>query len=195
MRTVCLVLFAALGSGLRSHAALLTENAALRHQLAVLERQARGRPRLRPVDRLFWAWLSRLWPGWRQALTMPGLAIRDGLNRSDRTEYAAFFTVRIGLGPSRATGRENLFWPSAEPHLCVIAAWLCLLGSEVLIRVYLKGIVRYPVPLSIREEHFLHAVHIDSQAHLSILSYQAHLAHGELSTWRSMIGDFDDQPE
>ena len=53
MRTVCLVLFAALGSGLRSHAALLTENAALRHQLAVLERQARGRPRLRPVDRLF----------------------------------------------------------------------------------------------------------------------------------------------
>ena len=98
--------------------------------------------------------LSRLWPGWRQALTMPGLAIRDGLNRSDRTEYAAFLTVRIGLGPSRATGRENLFWPSAEPHLCVIAAWLWLLGSEVLIRVYLKGIVRYPVPLSIREEHF-----------------------------------------
>ena len=48
MRTVCLVLLAALGSGLRSHAALHTENAALRHQLAVLQRQARGRPRLRP---------------------------------------------------------------------------------------------------------------------------------------------------
>ncbi len=55
MRTVCLVLFAALGSGLRRHAALVTENAALRHQLAVLERQARGRPPLRPGDRLFWA--------------------------------------------------------------------------------------------------------------------------------------------
>ena len=70
MRTVCLVLLTALGSGLRRHAVLLTENAALRHQLAVLQRQARGRPRLRAGDRLFWAWLSRLWPGWRQALVI-----------------------------------------------------------------------------------------------------------------------------
>ena len=70
MRTVCLVLLTALGSGLRSQASLHIENAALRHQLAVLQRQARGRPRLRPGDRLFWAWLSRLWPGWRQALVI-----------------------------------------------------------------------------------------------------------------------------
>ena len=70
MRTVCLVLLTALGSGLRSHAALQAENAAWRHQLAVLQRQARGRPRLRPVDRLFWTWLRRLWPGWRQALVI-----------------------------------------------------------------------------------------------------------------------------
>ena len=49
MGTVCFVLFTALGSGLRSQAALQIENAALRHQLAVLQRQARGRPRLRPV--------------------------------------------------------------------------------------------------------------------------------------------------
>ena len=64
MRTVCLILLTAFGSGLQSRAALQVENAALRHQLAVLQRQARGRPRLRPVDRLFWAWLCRLWPGW-----------------------------------------------------------------------------------------------------------------------------------
>ena len=70
MRTVCLVLFTALGSGLQSQAALQIENAALRHQLAVLQRQARGRPRLRPVDRLFWTWLCHLWPGWRRALVM-----------------------------------------------------------------------------------------------------------------------------
>ena len=70
MRTVCLIVLTALGSGLRSQASLHTENAALRHQLAVLQRQARGRPRLRPVDRLFWAWLCRLWPGWRQALVI-----------------------------------------------------------------------------------------------------------------------------
>ncbi len=47
MRTVCLVLLAGLGSGLRSRATLQVENAALRHQLAVLQRQARGRPQLR----------------------------------------------------------------------------------------------------------------------------------------------------
>ena len=70
MRTVCLILLTAFGSGLRSQASLQTENAALRHQLAVLQRQARGRPRLRPGDRLFWAWLSRLWPGWRHALVI-----------------------------------------------------------------------------------------------------------------------------
>ena len=40
MGTVCFVLFTALGSGLRSQAALQIENAALRHQLAVLQRQA-----------------------------------------------------------------------------------------------------------------------------------------------------------
>ena len=70
MRTVCLVLFTALGSGLQSQAALQIENAALRHQLTVLQRQARGRPRLRPVDRLFWTWLCHLWPGWRRALVI-----------------------------------------------------------------------------------------------------------------------------
>ena len=68
MRTVCFVLLAAFGSGLRSRATLQIENAALRHQLAVLQRQSRGRPRLRPVDRLFWTWLRHLWPGWRRAL-------------------------------------------------------------------------------------------------------------------------------
>ena len=70
MWTVCLVLLTALGSGLQSRAALQIENAALRHQLAVLQRQARGRPRLRPVDRLFWTWLRHLWPGWRRTLVI-----------------------------------------------------------------------------------------------------------------------------
>ena len=70
MRTVGFILITALGSGLRSQGSFHTENAALRHQLAVLQRQARGRPRLRPGDRLFWAWLSRLWPGWRHALVI-----------------------------------------------------------------------------------------------------------------------------
>jgi hypothetical protein len=45
------------------------ENLALRQQLAVLKRQY-PRPRLRTVDRLFWGWLSRIWPNWRNALLL-----------------------------------------------------------------------------------------------------------------------------
>ena len=39
-------------------------------RVGVQVRQARGRPRLRPVDRLFWTWLCHLWPGWRRALVI-----------------------------------------------------------------------------------------------------------------------------
>jgi putative transposase len=46
----------------RSRAALQLENLALRHQLHVLRRQRRGRPRLLTMDRLLWVWLHRLWP-------------------------------------------------------------------------------------------------------------------------------------
>jgi hypothetical protein len=40
---------------------------ALWHQLAVYQHTVK-RPKLRPSDRLFWAGLSRRWPGWQQAL-------------------------------------------------------------------------------------------------------------------------------
>jgi hypothetical protein len=40
---------------------------ALQHQLAVYK-QTIPRPRLRPTDRLFWVWLSRMWRGWHDAL-------------------------------------------------------------------------------------------------------------------------------
>jgi len=48
---------------------LLLENAALRHQLSVLQRTA-TRPRLKACDRLFWVWLSRIWSGWRSCLVI-----------------------------------------------------------------------------------------------------------------------------
>jgi putative transposase len=40
---------------------------ALRHQLGVYQRTG-ARPRLEPADRMLWAWLSRVWPGWREGL-------------------------------------------------------------------------------------------------------------------------------
>jgi len=63
-------LFATLSSVFRSRAALQLENLALRHQIGVLQRSTRKRPKLTPADRLFWVWLSRLWSDWRSALAI-----------------------------------------------------------------------------------------------------------------------------
>jgi hypothetical protein len=60
---------ATLRSILRSRAALELENLALRHQIGVLRRSQRRRAKLTQLNRLFWAWLSRIWTDWRSALT------------------------------------------------------------------------------------------------------------------------------
>ena len=63
-------LLATLSSVFRSRAALELENLALRHQSGVLRRSARKRPKLTPLDRLLWVWLSRVWSDWRPALAI-----------------------------------------------------------------------------------------------------------------------------
>lgn len=55
------------GGILSDKAELAAENIALRQQLAVLRRSVK-RPKLKNSDRLFWAWLSRLWSKWRSCL-------------------------------------------------------------------------------------------------------------------------------
>ena len=54
-------------SALSRHRDLALENLALRQQLAIFKRR-HPRPSLRPTDRLFWVWLSKIWTGWREAL-------------------------------------------------------------------------------------------------------------------------------
>ena len=68
MIAVIVALFGALRSTCRPQAELVAENLALRHQLAVLRRQAPVRLRLRRLDRVVWVVLSRGWSGWRQAV-------------------------------------------------------------------------------------------------------------------------------
>jgi putative transposase len=70
----------------RERSDLILENLALRHQRAVLTRQ-RSRPRLRPADRLFWSWLSRLWSGWRTRLVIVQPATVIGWHRSAWRRY------------------------------------------------------------------------------------------------------------
>ena len=51
------------------HLSLAAENLALRQQVAVCKQSVK-RPKLRRRDRIFWVWLSRLWPHWRSALAI-----------------------------------------------------------------------------------------------------------------------------
>jgi putative transposase len=83
---------------LRTRRALVLENLALRHQLAVLQRTA-PRPRLRKADRLLWVLLSRLWNRWTDAVSIvqPATVIR-----CQRTGLQLFWTWKSRRnGPGR----------------------------------------------------------------------------------------------
>jgi hypothetical protein len=54
-------------AALVSRTRLAVENLTLRQQLAVFRRTAK-RPRLRRGDRVFWSWLSRVWPDWHSTV-------------------------------------------------------------------------------------------------------------------------------
>jgi hypothetical protein len=70
MLTALMTLLVTLSSIFRSRAALQLENLALRHQIGVLGRVAAKRLKLTSADRLLWICLSRVWRGWRSALTI-----------------------------------------------------------------------------------------------------------------------------
>ncbi|MDH3604147.1 MAG: integrase [Candidatus Tectomicrobia bacterium] len=67
MSPVISTALAYLASWFQSRHAMQLEILALKHQLAVSQHSVK-RPQLQPVDRLFWAWLARLWSGWQQVL-------------------------------------------------------------------------------------------------------------------------------
>src|ERR671933_917732 len=63
-----LLLLSLIRATLRDREALVTENLLLRHQLAVLTRATRRRPRLRARDKLFWVVVRALCRDWRRHL-------------------------------------------------------------------------------------------------------------------------------
>ena len=67
MVTLALAVIAYLRSFFVPRHKLALEAAALRQQLAVLQRK-QTRPKLHRLDRLFWIALRRLWSGWTEAL-------------------------------------------------------------------------------------------------------------------------------
>lgn len=79
MSPVIWALLACLAACFRSRRSIHLEILALRHQLAVYQRSV-PKPRIRPADRLLWAWLARVWAGWQTALAFvqPRTVMRPG---------------------------------------------------------------------------------------------------------------------
>jgi hypothetical protein len=90
--TLLLHLLRLLHSFVGSHRQLALENLALGQQLAVYKRTI-CRPKLRPMDRLLWVTLARVWGGWKQALVIvsPDTVVRcpQGRGLHHRYERAA----------------------------------------------------------------------------------------------------------
>src|SRR5262245_66684443 len=99
MLTSLTTLFAALSSVFRSRSALQLENLALRHQISVLQRAPRKRPKLTPGDRLLWVWLSRIWSGWPSAV---GIGKHATVIGGHRGGFRLGLTVESGMGAAGA---------------------------------------------------------------------------------------------
>jgi putative transposase len=117
---------ATLFSIFRSRAALQLENLALRHQIGVLQRSTRRRPRLTPVHRLVWVWLSRVWSGWRSTLA---IVQPETVLAWHRAGFRLFWTWKVQRGrPGRPVVsreirdlirrmcRENPSWGAPRVH-------------------------------------------------------------------------------
>ena len=88
-------LLSTLCSMFRSRAVLELEHIALRHQIGVLKRSARKRPKLTAADRLFWVFLSRVWRDWRSALDIVQPATAIAWHRKG---FRLFWTWKIRHG-------------------------------------------------------------------------------------------------
>jgi transposase InsO family protein len=97
MRSLVTMLAAALLDSCRPRAALVAENALLRHQILVLQR-AVARPRLRPIDRLVAVALAAITPAWRDVLRIVQPAT---LLRWHRAGFRALWRWRSRAPPAR----------------------------------------------------------------------------------------------
>jgi transposase InsO family protein len=151
MKAVLVALVASLCAGFRTRVALQLEVLALRHQLAVYHRRY---PRARPhvADRVLWAWLSRVWAGWRDVLifVQPSTVIawqrrrfRDHWARLSRKAAGRPAVAKEVRDLIRKMSAANPGWGSPR-----IMGELAKLGIHVAKATVEKYMVRYRKPPS-----------------------------------------------
>jgi hypothetical protein len=94
---------------------LLLENLALRQQLAVLKLGAR--PKLNPLDKLFWVLVGRFWCEWKKSLLVVTPETVVGWHRTGFQLYWSLISKerkRAGRQPLSSEVRELLFRMVAE---------------------------------------------------------------------------------
>ena len=134
---------------------LVLENLALRQQLVVLKRK-HPKPRLNPLDKLFWLGARRFWPQWKEALV---IVLPDTVVRWHRSGFKMYWAmlcrVRKRVGGGRRISRElrglifqiaseNPTWGAPRIH-----GELLMLGfevSETTISRWMRRAPRHPEP-------------------------------------------------
>ena len=86
----------------RDRRSLMLENLTLRQQLAVLKRK-NPRPRLGPLDKLFWVVVHRLWSQWKEALF---LVQPETVVRWHRAGFKLYWAVLCGVRKRVGGGRR-----------------------------------------------------------------------------------------
>ena len=124
---------------------LMLENLALRQQLAVLKRK-HPRPRLGPLDKLFWVIVRGFWSQWKGALV---LALPETVVRWHRAGFKLYWTmlckVRRRVGGGRRISkqiRELIFQMVTENP-----TWGCAAYPWRTSHVGLRSIRSHCVPL------------------------------------------------
>ena len=139
---------------------LVLENIALKHQLEVVLRPARPRPRLKLSDRVLWVWLSRSWSGWKDSLRIVQPETVIAWHRRGWRLYWTWRSRRRGPGRPlvaqdvrdliRRISSENVTWGAPRLH-----GELLKLGIDVSQATVAKYMVRHEKPPSQNWRTFL----------------------------------------
>ena len=151
MCDVMISLLAGFTSTLRTRASLHVEIMALRHQLAVLQRNKQRQTSLRTWDRLLWVALLRLWPEWRKALMLVKPETVISWHRRGFRLYWKWKSRRGRIGRPgvskeirdliRHMSSANVLWGAPRLH-----AELLKLGIEVSQATVAKHMIKHRKP-------------------------------------------------